>query len=213
MGFQKLLVLMLVGFTAALAIAIPSQSHAIAIVSDGGANESNSLGDTIAIAKNPSWFGPLDGSSWVSFGETGNPSAPGFFVVANNTIVSFFETVAAPAGSPVSGTLTVLADDSTSVLFNGTLLFPEAPPNTYTICSDVPIGCLETTQMTVAFAGLTPATGVNTFQFDVAQRNVVSFGLDYAGVINVPEPGTMLLLGSGLLGLGTVLRRRASRQD
>jgi hypothetical protein len=54
-------------------------------------------------------------------------------------------------------------------------------------------------------------SGSNTLEFEVAQRDRSSFGLDYAGsVIGVPESGSGTLLIFGLLMLGPVafLNRR-----
>jgi hypothetical protein len=117
-------------------------------------NQTNSTGlNTIAIAKNPVWGNPLPGSQWVSYGVTGDPNAPGYFVVPNNSIVTFTQTFFL-SGAPLGGSVGVMADDSTSVLLNGIVLMPEAPQegNMYRLCSDVPIGCLFPT-----IVDLTPA--------------------------------------------------------
>ena len=192
------------------------QAAVLGISSRGTAvdpNESNNAAAaTLAIAPNGGWAAPLPGSSWVSYGITGDPNAAGYFMPANGTIVSFYDILF--VSEPVlAGTITVRADDSTSLLINNQVVFNEATfvNNGYNICSDFAPGCLNSTQLTVNIAPFLQQ-GNNTFQFNVAQRNSISFGLNYTGEVTtgaIPEPSTYALIGSALLGLGILRRRRA----
>lgn len=176
------------------------------------ANETNSMGTTLVINQHPGWAAAVAGSEWVSYGQTGDPNAQGYFMPANGTVVSFFDSFFL-AGTPGSGSVTIRADDSTSMWLNGVKLLNEASMtgNTYTRCSDLPVGCLESTTVTVDLTAYL-VQGNNQLRFDVAQRNSYSFGLSYAGTANsqpagdVPEPATYALIGFGLIALRLVRR-------
>jgi hypothetical protein len=180
--------------------------------SDGGAGETNNLGDTVAISQHPGWASPYSGTSWVSYGTTGNPSAPGYFVPPNGTVVNFYDSFFLPSTTDVTGWMRVMADDSASIYLNGNLLMPEAPQagNGYVTCSDKPVGCLDSTAVVLDITPLL-VQGNNNLLFNVAQRKGSSLGLNYFGEVNqVPEPASMVLIGTGLIGIAARARKRFS---
>jgi hypothetical protein len=169
------------------------------------AGQTNSNGATVTISPNSAWAAALPGSSWVSYAATGNSSAAGYVQVPNGTVVNFSDTftLASPASS---GTVTVMADDSATVLLNGLVLLGETTVNnTYKVCSDFGIGCLQPTIIDLPVSLL--SSGSNTLEFQVAQHNGSSFGLDYLASITEPTStpesasGLLLVLGLGALAL------------
>jgi len=172
----------------ALASSFMLTAKADTIVSSSATNTTNNSGfATQNIAPNPQWAPALPGSNWVSYAVTGDPSAPGYTVLPNGTAAIFTQTFT--LGAPVeNGFLNVLADDTTSVILNGTTIFAANLGGSYPTCSNIPIGCLTSTEASI---NLTPyiglfTTGVNTLSFQVYQENNISYGLDYYGDINTP---------------------------
>ena len=74
-----------------------------------------------------------------------------------------------------------------------------------------PTGC----ECTGAGFGTYPPGVVASMTINFDPGNVVGTSLDlsnaFGGSVATPEPGTLLLLGSGLLGLGPLLRRKIGR--
>jgi hypothetical protein len=185
----------------------------VGTVVDSG--QSTSAGATIAIAPNTGWASALPGSSWVSFSSTGDTSGAGFVSVPNGSVISFFD-VFDLSGTAIGGSLTVMADDSATVLLNGVTLMAEATSigNTYSTCSDFGIGCILPTTINVPSYLLN--SGANTLEFQVAQRAGSSFGLDYLGsvidLVDTLEPASGLMFGLGLLALSAIVWRRGGQQ-
>lgn len=177
-----------------------AKADGVSLSSSAGVTTNDSGSATQNIVGNVDWAAPLSGSSWVSFANTGDTSDPGFVLVPNGTSTTFSQTFNL-SGTVTDATLDVLADDTASVFLNGNQIFPG---------NSVNIGWLSSTEGVFGMAQLAPylVDGTNTISFVVSQVGGSSYGLDYAGVISTPEPGSLALLGSGLFGLIGIGRRK-----
>jgi len=152
------------------------------------------------------WTAALSGSSWVSQ----NPgNAPGGNNVEPNGIYQFTTTFNL-TNANYSGSIMVMADDTTDVWLNGNLVQTFAGGGNST-CQISQPNCIVPLSVALPFGDF--LTGTNTLTFNVHQIKLDAEGLDFAGSVStVPEPGSLMLLGTGLLGLaGELTRRMKSR--
>lgn len=157
----------------------------------------------------PTWEAAQANSNWVSFGQTGpgtpQSSQPGADYAPNGNYF-LTSTFNMNTVGPDSGMLTVLADDTVTVFLNGHQLNTPTDPGTYSHCSDgFPTCHLTPTLVTLNNADY--LSGVNTLTFQLTQGGSFDLGVDFSGS-TVPEPSTLMMLGTGLLGSAGALFRR-----
>ncbi len=189
---------------------MPAIGATVTFASGDGSATSNT-GNVYNITPHPAWD-TLAGASWVSaYPNTGYNGVVLPNWSSGPATMTFTQQFFLPSAVN-SGSATFGADDTMAVWLNGTLL----KPANFTMdgaCADGPIACEPGEFMNLL---LTPylQQGTNTLVMEVYQLGGGPTGAIWSGTAeSVPEPTTVALMGLGLLGLGYIRHKRASRRS
>jgi hypothetical protein len=140
------------------------------------------------------WAAPIGGSSWVGDaatdgpgGAAGAPPSQGYY-----TYVSSF--AASPSDANVK--LSVMADDTAGVFLNGVLVAPFDAIGSDTRCAEGTTG----PSCTYPYYTVPVTLGANNVLtiIDYQASGLDSAGIDFELTTFTPEPGSLLLLATGL---------------
>lgn len=206
----------LVGFFASVGPAPAVAIYSDGVLGDGFGTLLCGGGACVNVAPQPGPWAPpvVGGRQWVSDANTGGTvpgpvNAAGLAPGQESLQFTYSFSVLA---TPSILNLSIWADDTAGVSIDGAPWLIDPSPGPYPACSTGVIGCQVGTEGLISqLLGV----GDHVITFDVFQAggDGTPFGLMFEGDLTpVPEPATILLLGSALAAAGIASRRRLAQK-
>lgn len=172
----------------------------------------NGTASTSTLSANGVWGVPTGNSTWVGIANGGpGGTSPGYGYYQ-------FTTQFTALGGAYSGTMSLMADDTAEVLLNGAVILPFTSLGSDTQCADTGVSCSVADVIQLSNLNLLSGTDANMFTFVVEQAGVGGSGdpsgLNFTTALSrvvAPEPGSLVLLATGLFGIVPIFSRRRER--